>query len=100
MFQIPVSPAADGSDDAQPRCTRFVTALTRGATAFPGGSLPSILRRRRLRRPAWNVPTRGGWTAAHHAIYSKEQSHGTPSPPATAPLSLDPASWQYRSEQT
>jgi hypothetical protein len=100
MFEIPVSPAADGSDDAQPRCLRFVAAVTRVATALPGGSLPSILRRRRFWRPARNVSTRGGWTAAHHAIYSKEHSHGTPSAQATAPLSLDPPFWRCGSIRT
>jgi hypothetical protein len=89
MSQIPVSPAADGSDGAPQRCVRFPAALTRVAPAFTGGSLPSILRRRRLWRSAWTVSTRGGWTA-HHTDYSKEHGHGTPSPQATARLSVDP----------
>lgn len=51
MCQIPISPAADGSDDAQHRCLRFVAALMRAATAFRGDRLPAISRRRRFSVP-------------------------------------------------
>jgi hypothetical protein len=103
MRQInPTLAAARRSDDPQQQDLRVVAAWNGVVTTVPYGWLPLIRQRRRSGRPAriltWT--TRGGWTAAHHTIYSKEQRYVAASPQATPVISLDPLSRRYGSSRT
>jgi hypothetical protein len=98
---VPASPSPTSSfahrrlHDLEPQSVRKQVAA-----ACTDGPMPSSARGRQLRLPTCIRSTLGGFPAAHHAIYPKEQCHADPSPQAPTVLSLGPPCRGLRPELT